>query len=548
MTKTLTALALTFTLVLGGFGGAPGLGGRVALAQGEPPPATNPSPTTTTAAGTTTAPPVVPPDTRPKKPLSLQEAIQAALANNMTIAIRKLDPEYARQGVIQFEAAFDPLLSSNASYSESKSEPQSSFQASSSKVISADVGVSQTLKEGFSYDATWRSFRAEEPSLINPISPYYNSTLSLSVRQPILRGFGQVYVTTQLEISKLDVATSQSVFQSTVITTLEAAVDAYWDLNSAIENYANSVQSLGLAQDLLGQNQKKVEVGTLAPIQITEARASVASRQQDVILTSAAIRNAEDNLRRIMNIPPDSPEWDMALVPTDKPVVSGDTPDLQRSIDQAIANRPEIAQAKVDLRVRELNNRYAEAFRKPQLDLIASYAPSGNNYEFRDTNGDNTVDLVLDGWSDSATEVFKNHNYDWSVGANFSIPLRNRNARAGAARSKISLEQGQLTLENLQRDIQVETRVAVRSVITLRNAVDAARENVRLQEEKLEAEQKRYDNGMSTSFQVLSFQTDLTAARAQLIVALAAYNKSIAALGRVTATLPGNVGVTIAQP
>jgi len=150
------------------------------------------------------------------------------------------------------------------------------------------------------------------------------------------------------------------------------------------------------------------------------------------------------------------------------------------------------------------------------------------------------------GFTDSASEVFSNDIYDWTVGLRFSIPIGNRAAKAVSARSQVQLEQSQMSLEDTERNILVEVRIAVRAVETFRKSVDAARANVFLQRKKLEAEQKRYDNGMSTSFQVLTFQNDLTSALNQEIAAITAYNKSIAALGRATATIATKRNITIA--
>ncbi len=312
-------------------------------------------------------------------------------------------------------------------------------------------------------------------------------------------------------------------------------------------------ESLKLAQDLLDLNRKKVEVGTLAPIQITEAEASVASREQGVIVAGAEIRAAEDNLRLIINIPPDSPEWEMALVPTDPAVFEPQPIDRESMIQTALEHRPEVATAQNSVRSADLQHRLTENLKKPALNGVATYRTSGDNtnYSLIDANGDGIPDLsqnLREGyWSTSADELFKTVNHDWALGVNFSIPIGNREAKASEARARIALEQNQMSLESVKRTITVEVRNTVLAVETAAKAVTAARANVRLQEKKLEAEQKRYDNGMSTSFQVLTFQTDLTNARSQLITAMSAYQKSLVNLAAVIGTLPEQRGVKIAS-
>jgi len=516
------------------------------------------------------------PDTRPQKQLSLQEALTTAVQNNLQVAIRRRDPEIADYNVTEQDAFFDPLLAADGSYGKSKTEPLSDFESTGNKFWSGSVTLNQILKQGFNYSVGWATtknrsiYRTSSSGLgfFHPVTPTYSSGIVLRVNQPLLRGFGFEYNETGIEIAQVGVSTSHENFRASVLDILSLTEQAYWELNASISALEVQIESLKLAGDLLSLNQKKVEVGTLAPIQITEAEASVADRQQGVILARAAIRNDEDNLRRIMNIPPDSPDWNTALIPTDKPPFEPQEIDLAAMEKSALESRPEIQIAKNNVRTSELQHRFDEKNKKPQLDAFATLAPSGNNYEANstkvvghhqepvDTNGDGIPDSTVSvpdevlqplGFSESASEVFSNDIYDWSVGLRFSIPLGNRAAKAVSARSQVQLEQNQMSLEDTQRAILVDVRIAVRAVETFRKSVDAARANVVLQRKKLEAEQKRYENGMSTSFQVLTFQNDLTSALNQEIAAITLYNKSIAALGRSTGMIAGNRGITIAE-
>lgn len=565
MTKKLMTLVFAVTTALGPVGGL--LRPAPAMAQEEG--SAQPKPAASAVS------PEEEPDTRPQKPLALQEALTAAVSNNLTVAIRRKDPEIADLDVTVSDADFDPLLAAEGSYGKSKSEPLTDFDSTGNKFWSGSVTLSQLLKQGFSYSVGWSTTEnrqiyrttTAELAFFHPVTPTYNSALTLRLNQPLLRGFGFAVNKTRIEIAQVGVSTSQESFRASVYDVLLQTEQAYWDLNAAISALAVQIESLKLAKDLLALNQKKVEVGTLAPIQITEAEASVADREQGVILARAGIRNAEDNLRRIMNVPPDSPDWDMALKPTDALPFEPQDIDLDAMEKAALEGRPEIQLAKNGVKTAELQHRFNENGVKPQLDAFANLVPQGNNYEADktlvvghhkeavDTNGDgipdsfvSVEDRVLEplGFTDSASEVFSNDIYDWQVGLRFSIPIGNRAAKATAARSKIQLEQSQMSLEDTERGILVEVRVAVRAVETFKKSVDAARANVMLQRKKLEAEQKRYDNGMSTSFQVLTFQNDLTSALNQEIAAITAYNKSIAALGRATATIADKRGITIA--
>src|SRR5262245_33214407 len=298
------------------------------------------------------------PDTRPQKTLSLQEALTAAVQNNLTVAIRRKDPEIADLTVTVSDADFDPLLAAQGSYGKSKTEPLSDFESTGNKFWSGSVTLSQLLKQGFNYSVGWETTKnraiyrttSSELTFFHPVTPTYDSVLTLRFAQPLLRGFGFDVNKTQIEIAQVGVSSSQESFRASVYDILLQTEQAYWDLNAAISALAVQIESLKLANDLLSLNQKKVEAGTLAPIQITEAEASVADREQGVILARAAIRNAEDNLRRIMNVPPDAPDWDMALKPTDAPPFEPQDIDLDAMEKAALEGRPEIQLAKNNVR------------------------------------------------------------------------------------------------------------------------------------------------------------------------------------------------------
>lgn len=502
-------------------------------------------------------------ENRPQKELSLRGAIETALESNLNVSIRRKDYESADWAITLEEATFDPLLAAGADYVKSKDEPLSDFASQGRKSWNGSLSLSQVLEQGFNYSATWTSAKdrtlyvpaAFQLPFFDPASPTYLSGLNIQLGQPLLRNFGFKANQTGIEIARLSLNSTEENFRLTLLTTLSEVSKAYWDLGAAINNLEVQKTGLKLANDLLTLNKKKVEVGTLAPIQITEAEASVANREQGVILAEASIRNAEDQLRRIMNVDPEAPDWDMAIKPTDELPFEIESINEAEMINTALTRRPEIMQATNELHVNELQHRYEENQKKPQLDAVAQFAPRGNNYEpgdfeSGDFNGDGTIEqrVKLAGWGDSASEVFGNDIYDWSVGVRFSIPIGNRAGKAREARSRIAYEQSGLSLEDLKRGVRVEVRTAVLAVETFRRSVEAARVNVTLQRKKLDAEQKRYDNGMSTSFQVLTFQNDLTAALSDEIRAIVAYNKALVELGRVTATLPERNGITLAAP
>lgn len=304
--------------------------------------------------------------------------------------------------------------------------------------------------------------------------------------------------------------------------TLAAAEKAYWDLNFALMDLKTKRASLQLAKDFLEQNRIKVRVGTMAPIEITQAEAGVADREEGVILAEHAVRTAEDALRRILNVPRDSPIWSRPLRPADAPPLREVAPDMAAAVADGAANRPDLERARLELRNREYERVYRRNQLRWGLDLQAIYGNTG-------------FDPIS--YGDAFDDLRERNQEDWTVQLTLGIPVGNRQAKALHQENEAFLTQARLDLDRLEQSARVEVRNAVRTVETNLKRVKAAQVNVRLQREKLAAEQKKFENGMSTSFQVLQFQTDLTSAESRENQAIVDYNKSLVELERVKGTL-----------
>jgi len=296
-------------------------------------------------------------------------------------------------------------------------------------------------------------------------------------------------------------------------------------------------------QDLLELNRKKVEVGTLAPIEITQAEAGVASQEASLILAEVALRDAEDELRRLIAVPYSDPLWNKAIHNTTQPVFQPKQIDLASEIEVALAERSEMASRERTLHNRELSERVARRRTKPQLDLNGAYNPQGSSLTILNQNQlvlqQGTIGESIDNIS-SATQD------NWNAQLTYRIPIGNRAAKSDYARARLLREQSEVDFSNQEQTIRVEVRSAVRGVTSGIKRVEAARVNVGLQQKKLEAEQKKFENGMSTSFEVLTFQNDLADAERAEIQARLDYIKSLAALERSKGTLLESHGLNLA--
>ena len=490
--------------------------------------------------------PATPVVARPDEPgvaLSLGDTLRTALENNLDLVIRRRDPLIAEQNVTLAEAPFDPELFFQGDAASSQSEfrdPPTTLSATAGyrdllRVgggYSVEIGVTRTEAEGLQFDpitGVFREFGEAE----------YGTAYSVNFDLPLLGGRGREVNELDILLARENVDVSRQELTVRAQTLLQDVESAYWDVVGAREALEVALQSMRLAEDLLILNRKKVEVGTLAPIDITEAEAGVASRQETVILAETSLRDAEDRLRLLMGVERTAPLWGQPLQPTVEPTFEPVQVNLEQAIEQALANRPELAQARSALRSAELTERVATRNLRNDLDLTGRLVSRGNNVTYTPAvvNGEPTFIPEYSGFGSSFSDAAEFENYDWNVALTYTIPLRNRSDRARSAIAALEREQAEVGIDNIEQTIRVEVRIAVRAVESGGERVAAARANVRLQQKRLEAEQKKFDNGMSTSFQVLEAQTDLADAQFAEVRALIDYNKALAALERARGTI-----------
>ncbi len=484
--------------------------------------------------------------------MSLYECLTGALDHNLDLEIARKDPEISYQNVLFQKASFDPLFDAGVTHSEQKSEPSQVFQSSQSKQEELSAGFSGLLNFGASWSAGLVSTRVDSNSTFNTYNPSYQSGLALGFKLPLLKGLGKEATTAALVISRRNLDISHEELRRRATATLRAVEDAYWNLRAAREALRVAGQTLRLSQDLLELNKKKVEVGTLAPIEITQAEANVASNVELTIRGKETVANAEDNLRRLLAYPKDDSIWSHTIIPTEEPVQEARAVELEAAIAKGLEARPEVLEARAAFQNSALGERAARNGARHQLDLTAGVTPSGNNLIDVVSPGPdgipgNTDDFLTAGLGESLKEIPKFNNYAWTLGLSYAVPIGNRAAKANYAIARLEREKQEISVQNTEDLIRVDVRTAVRAVESGYERVVAARKNVELQTKKLNAEQKKFDNGMSTSFEVFTFQTDLRNAQLSLIQALLDYNKSLADLERAKGTLLESKGLKLEE-
>lgn len=514
-------------------------------------------------------------------PLSLREAVAQAIERNLDLEVARLDPPQVEQTVTLAESVFDPRFGASAGYGERKSEPQNAF--SPIAFDGWDIGAQwyNPISWGgyysldFEYAESAYTFLPLSSARFGLVPDDYQGALILSYNQPLLRNFGLSINRTAIEQATNNMRISEQQLVTGLLTTVNLVEQVYWDLAGALRQIEVSRSSLELAEDLLRQTRIKVDVGTVAPIEVTTAEAEVAARKQSVIYYENVARNLEDQLRRLLNVPADSADWARPIQPTDLLAWDRVQFDVAEMVQRAMENRPELKIAKTQMNSLELQERYDRNQRRPDLTAQFSYGLFGNNYKFdqqKETisgieqyfcNNDPDNPFALCGTpftfqeavflreDQSRSAVFEeipsNRNNNWRVGLLFSIPIGNRAARAQHTRTKLAIEQQQLAIASLEEQIRVEVRTAIRNIASAAEQIAAARANVELQQKKVEAEQKRYENGLSIAFRVAQVQTDLADAQTTENLAVVAFNKNLSALGRATGLLLQARGISVEE-
>jgi len=414
----------------------------------------------------------------------------------------------------------------------------------------ANFTYGQAFATGTAMSVGFNNSRQTTNSIRTFLMPQINSNFRFSLRQHLLSGFGIAPNTRFIRIAKNNREISDVSFRSQAITTVSQIQNIYWDLVNAYEDLRVKERSVALAQKTLSDNRKQVEIGTLAPIEIVRAEAEVATRNQDLIVSQTNLELQQLLTKNAITRNLSDPVLASAqVVPTDTmklPDVEAVIP-TQELLSDALSHRPELAQARIDLTNRQINNKAARNGLLPTLDLIGWYGASSLAGDPNPNLAGGVPLIPRTSFGNAFSNLFGNDFPDYVVGFNVNIPLRNRAAQADQVRSELEYRQAEMRLQQLQNQIGIEVRNAQYALQQNRARVDAAKKGVQLGEQTLDAEQKKYALGASTNILVLQAQRDLAVQESNLVAAMSAYEKSRVELDRVTGLTLTHNGIEVAE-
>ncbi len=458
----------------------------------------------------------------PRLSLSVREAVSLALARNFDITIEAFTPNIRERDLIREEAEFDPAITSSFETLKSELDTASGLTTGGRQQVTsrqtANIGLVKKTITGADLSLVFESIRLSSNSAFNRFDPSHETALTFTITQPLLKNFGIDLNKTDIRVATANRDQALKDYETRVLQVVDQVEQAYWDLVFAIADLDFRKKSLDLAKDLRRRNRIQVEVGTLAPIEILEAEATVAQREENVIIGERNVKDREDALKLILNITDDVPSWRLAISPTEKAAFLPIRLDeVQMTLD-ALRRRADIERARIEVDKQELLLKRARQNLLPQLDLSASASsnPTRNNL------------------TNSLDRLSSNKSYSVSGALNFRIPLGNRQAKSDLERARLQTLQSLASFNQLEQSIIEEVRRAIRRNRTDQKRIDASRVSRRLAEERLAAQEKKFSVGLSTSRDILEDQESLANALTNETQALVDYNKSLATLGRVS--------------
>jgi outer membrane protein TolC len=472
--------------------------------------------------------------------LTLRDVIANTLKNNVSIAVQSFQSQIRKEEIITQESVFDPSVSLDGNATQQRNLVASAFAnppKSKSNSQSLDLSFNQKLTAGTEYELRFENERNESNSTFAGLNPQYTTRFEVNLTQPLLKNFGLDANKSNIYIAKNNLDISDFEFKNKVIEVITDTENVYWDLVFSREDLKVQQKSVQRARDLERRIKAQVEVGTLAPLEILQAQSEVAAREEAVIQAGKLIQDNQDNLKNILNIPFDSPDGMKEILPLDSPKFLVEAPaPLQKSIKTALENRPDYMSKKKDLDNKNILVRFNENQLYPTLDLVASFGLNGISGDAQSVGFPPSVNPFSGNFGRSQDRTFSGDFSTWEGGFKFKYPLGNRAAESRLTAAKLEVAQLLMDIKDLEKTIVVEVREAIRQIVTDKKRVQVARVARRLAEEKLSAEEKKFEVGLSTSFNVLEFQTDLAEQQSKELKAVIDFNKAKIKFRKVLAT------------
>ncbi len=455
-------------------------------------------------------------------------------------------------------ASFDPVFTSTIQRSKTTQPQTTLFNTGTSSLISvrdvSQFNVSKSFISGTTVSMGFNNFISEQNSGRLDFNPARNVNANIQVQQRLLQGFGFAVNSRNIRIGKNNLKVSELAFKQQVIATVAGIIARYWDLVAANEDVLVKRQALGLNQKLYDDNKKQVEIGTLAPIEIIRAEAEVARSQQELTISETTLLQQETVLKNALSRTgvTSASLADARVIPTDKIRIPETEPiePIQDLVTKAMDMRPEVEQSRLNIASAKIGLVGTKNALRPSVEAFGRFQNNGLSGDLNSLpvppvpGATNTASIArnpasvdaffLGGYGTALGQVFRRNFPDYAFGVTLNVPLRNRAAQSDMVREQLSIRQSEIRFQQQMNQVRVDVQNALISLQQARARYQTALKNRVLQEQTLDAEQKKYALGASTIFFVIQAQRDLTSAQASEVAALSTYARARNDLERAT--------------
>jgi outer membrane protein len=464
--------------------------------------------------------------------LTMDEAVAKALQLNIDLSVERLNPQLQEWSLKGAFGAYAPTLSGTVTANNQTTIPGNTFQGGqgADKVhsqsfqynVSASQGVKQT---GGTATATWNNTALDTTNIGATINPQYTTNLTINFAQPLWRNRALDNNRQSILTAEINRRISDLSLRAATVNTVANTKNAYWDYVYTIQAVESAKTSLALAQKLVEDNRVKVEIGTLAPLDIVSAQAEAATRQSTLVTAEANKRTAELVLKRLIVSGTTDPIWATSINPTDRPPTDvAENINLESAIRTALENRTDIVTSRRNLEVSDVGLRYQHNQTMPGVDLTAFYRAAGTGGTLLARGN---TPAVPGGYGDALGQLFKREQPTWNVSVNVSYPIGTSAQDANYARAKVQYQQALAQLKALELTIATDLTNQAMTVQSSFQSVQTARASRELSQKRLEAEQSKFEVGMSTNYNVVLAQRDFTDAQNSELRAILNYRKAL---------------------
>ena len=466
--------------------------------------------------------------------ITADEAVKMALEHNIDLNVDRLDPQTSDTRVAAAAGVFKPAITSSLQRN-SQVQPPANFLfpvATTSNAVTSSAGLAQKLPWfGTSYSLSWSATHTNSNSFLNSYNPLLQSGLGINVSQPLIRDLTIDPARQQLAVSRVNRDIADTRLRESVVHTTANVKAAYWNLVSAMANVEARRTALALAQELVRVNKAKVDVGTSPPLDLVSAQAEVAANQEQLIIAETAVKQIEDRLRMLIFDTTQRDNWNVRIEPVDSPPIATPAIDVDAAVTRALSERADLLRAQKEIDNAQIGLKYAGNQKLPDVRVNASYQASGlgGTQVLRAGGFPGTIvgpGAVTD-FGTVLNQLFARDYPTWAVGVSVSYPVGESAEQANYARARLERSQSAERLKSAQARAIQQIRDAAWKIDMNDKRIETTRAARELAEQCLDAERKRLEVGMSTSFLVIQAQRDLAQAKTNELGAVLAYDLAL---------------------